>query len=115
MKSDKYTSFSKNRSSEKSGRTTGVVSYSSSETKMSSSLDLEEKGSLLGDEALEKANVSDISKHKSKKVCRETDKVAHPALVSDSKTFTPKIVKLNVGGQLFSTSLETLTSDTRAF
>ncbi|XP_020624701.1 uncharacterized protein LOC110062180 isoform X2 [Orbicella faveolata] len=41
------------------------------------------------------------------------DEVAHPELLRDSNTFTShsKIVKLNIGGHHFSTSLETLTKD----
>jgi len=82
---------------------------------MSSSRDLEEEGSLPGEEALEKVNnyikeVFDILKQETNKVRKERDAFDEVAKKLEHVHFS-KLVKLNVGGHLFSTSLETLTKD----
>jgi len=82
---------------------------------MSSSRDLEEEGSPPGEEALEKVNnyikeVFDILKHETNKVRKERDAFDEVAKKLEHVHFS-KLVKLNVGGHLFSTSLETLTKD----
>jgi len=82
---------------------------------MSSSRDLEEEGSPPGEEALEKVNnyikeVFDILKQETNKVRKERDAFDEVAKKLEHVHFS-KLVKLNVGGHLFSTSLETLTKD----
>ena len=86
---------------------------------MSSSRALEEKGSSLGEESLEKVNsyikaVFDILKQETNKVRKERDAFDEVAKKLEHVHFS-KLVKLNVGGHHFSTSLETLTKDPGMF
>ena len=86
---------------------------------MCSSPDIEEKGSPPGEEALEKASnyikeVFDLLKHETNKVRKERDAFDEVAKKLEHVHFS-KLVKLNVGGHLFSTSLETLTKDPGIF
>ena len=86
---------------------------------MSSSRDLEEECSPHGEEAFEKANnyikeVFNILKQETNKVRKERDAFDGVAKKLEHVHFS-KLVKLNVGGHLFSTSLETLTKDPGMF
>ena len=86
---------------------------------MSSSHALAEKGSSLGEESFEKVNsyikaVFDILKHEKNKVRKERDAFDEVAKKLEHVHFS-KLVKLNVGGHHFSTSLETLTKDPGMF
>jgi len=86
---------------------------------MSSSRALEEKGISPGEEAFEEVNnyikaVFDILKQETNKVRKERDAFDEVAKKLEHVHFS-KLVKLNVGGHLFSTSLETLTKDPGKF
>ena len=86
---------------------------------MSSSHALAEKGSSLGEESFEKVNsyikaVFDILKQEKNKVRKERDAFDEVAKKLEHVHFS-KLVKLNVGGHHFSTSLETLTKDPGMF
>ena len=87
--------------------------------KMSSSRDIEKEGSLPDEEAFGKVNnyikeVFDILKLETNKVRKERDAFDEVAKKLEHVHFS-KLVKLNVGGHLFSTSLETLTKDPGMF
>jgi len=87
--------------------------------KMSSSRDLEEEGSPPGEEAFVKVNnyikeVFEILKHETTKVRKERDAFDEVAKKLEHVHFS-KLVKLNVGGHLFSTSLETVNKDPGMF
>ena len=82
---------------------------------MSASHNLEKESSLPGDEALEKVNkhikeVFDILTNETDKVRKEKDAFDEAAKKLEHAHFS-EMVKLNIGGHLFSTSLETLTKD----
>ena len=86
---------------------------------MSSSRDLEEEGSPPGEEAFEKVSnyikeVFDILKHETNKVRKERDAFDEVAKKLEHVHFS-KLVRVNVGGHHFSTSLETLTKDPGMF
>ena len=103
-------------SSEQSGRTARVARHSCSE----------EEDSLIGEEfsRIESQQLHQIGLRHLKTPDEESSQgngrlaeVAHPGLPRDLDTFTShsKMVKLNVGGNHFSTSLETLTRDPGIF
>jgi len=82
---------------------------------MSSTRDIVKEGSLPDEEAFGKVNnyikeVFDILKLETNKVRKERDAFDEVAKKLEHVHFS-KLVKLNVGGHLFSTSLETLTKD----
>ena len=83
--------------------------------KMSSSHNSEKENSTPGDEALEKVHnyikeAFEILKHETKRVRLEKEALDEAAKKLEHVHFS-KMVKLNVGGHFFSTSLETLTKD----
>ena len=86
---------------------------------MSSSRDFEEKSSPPLEEAPEKGNnyikeVFGLLNYETNKVRKERDAFDEVAMKREHVHFS-KMVNLNVGGHLFSTSLETLTKDPGIF
>ena len=82
---------------------------------MSSPLTSEEEDKEPSDEAFEEANkhmkeAFDILKHETKKV-RKEKKTFNDAAKKLEHVHFSKMLKLNVGGHLFSTSLETMNKD----
>ena len=83
--------------------------------KMSSSRNSEEVGDLPSDEAFEDVNkyikdVYDILKREANKVRKEKEAFDEVAKKLEHVHFS-KMLKLNVGGHLFSTSLDTMNKD----
>jgi len=102
-----------NQSSGNSDRKVRVARHSI--PKMSASRNLEKESSPPGDEALDNVNkhikeVFDILTNETNKVRKEKNAFDEGAKKLEHVHF-PGMVKLNVGGHLFSTSLETLTKD----
>ena len=86
---------------------------------MSSLHNSDGEGNSPSDEALKKVNnyikeAFDILKEETDRVRKEKDALEEAAKKLEHVHFS-KIVKLNVGGHVFSTSLETLTKDSGLF